>query len=101
MARDFSKLSDEQLYRFLEENCPEGQLFDAVDELVERFEFYKMILTDVANAAGLDLDQFIEQFDEEPLEDMNLEDVVKVFDKACGGRAKEKLIEAIRKLRGE
>lgn len=101
MARDFSKLSDEQLYRFLEENCPEGQLFDAVDELVERFEFYKMILTDIANAQGVDLDQFIEQFDEEPLEDMELEELVKVYDRACGGRAKEALIKSIRHLRGE
>ena len=88
MTKAFEKFTDDELYNFLAVNCPEGQLLEACDELVDRFEFYKMVLTELCNASGIDLDELLADFGaDEP--------------KAAEDMTREELIEEVNRLRGE
>ena len=64
MSNTFQNYSDDQLLDYLENNCPEGKLFDAVDELATRMGFYQTIVTEMANQGGRTLEEFLHYFQE-------------------------------------
>ena len=109
MSNTFEKYSDDQLFDYLESNCPEGKLFEAFDELATRMEFYRLIVTDMANQGGMTLDEFIKYFDsddEEPdLESMSLAELQQYYQEQVAKKkedaARQELIKKIKELNKE
>ena len=109
MAKAFEKFTDDELYKFLAVNCPEGQLLEACDELVERFEFYKTVLTELANQGGRTLEEFISYVwpDDEKftLEDMSLTALNELYSELKAEQDREvqrqDLIKKIKELQGK
>lgn len=113
MENTFEKFSDEQLFCFIAKNCPEGSLFNAVDELADRYEFCKQTLKLFAESYGMDLEEFLawlygedDAAEPEPeLESLSLEELTSLYEKVRAEHADETkrkdLIAAIKALRGE
>ena len=112
MSNTFEKYSDDQLFDYLESNCPEGKLFEAFDELATRVEFYRLIVTDMANQGGMTLDEFVEYLNPEgdpeeclkecELEGMSLTELTELYSKLKAEKLEEEkrqdLIAQIKEL---
>ena len=110
MSNTFQNYSDDQLLDYLENNCPEGKLFDAVDELATRMGFYQTIVTEMANQGGRTLEEFLHYFEgieeveeeENDLESMSLSELQQLHDRLVAERnletQRQELIKKIKEL---
>lgn len=107
MSNTFQNYSDDQLLDYLENNCPEGKLFDAVDELATRMGFYQTIVTEMANQGGRTLEEFLHYFEEveeeeNDLESMSVSELQQLYEKLVAERNREtqrqELIKKIKEL---